>query len=394
MKKVGIITHYYKSTNYGGNLQAYALQKCIKNKYKLHVEQICYDLWNHAEQRKKTIKNYIDRKRLNGIFKKVFNYVKFKIKKIILIIFGKNKKEKLRKKSFKKFNSILIKNNRMRLVDCNIAECNKDYDIFITGSDQVWNLRWYRKPFFLDFVQEGKKKISYAASISMDYLTDEQKELFKNHLKDFKAISVREKQAISLLEGLTSVEPQLVVDPTLLLNREDWDNICSERIVKEKYIFCYALGDNKIMRKLLKKYAKKHKYKIVFIPFVSGNQSLYNISFGDIRLSYVTPQDFISLIKYAEYVFTDSFHGTVFSYIYQKQFFVFNRTKNGDMNSRIFNIVELFNCEERFIYKKEELNLEYLESLKPIEYSYNEKLEKLIESSKEFLRVNLEVEDE
>ena len=394
MKKNGIITHYYKSTNYGGNLQAYALQRCICEKLKLPIEQMCYDLWNHENNKKRTIKNYFNKKRLNGILKKVFIYVKSKIKTIILIIFGKNKKDKLRVQAFEEFNSVLIKNNGIRLIDSNIVECNKDYDVFITGSDQVWNLRWYRKPFFLDFVQEGKKKISYAASISMDYLTDEQKELFKNHLKDFKAISVREKQAISLLEGLTPVEPQLVVDPTLLLSREDWDNICSERIVKEKYIFCYALGDNKIMRKLLKKYAKKHKCKIVFIPFVSGNQSLYNISFGDIRLSYVTPQDFISLIKHAEYVFTDSFHGTVFSYIYQKQFFVFNRTKNGDMNSRIFNIVELFNCEERFIYKKEELNLEYLESLKPIEYSYNEKLEKLIESSKEFLRVNLEVEDE
>lgn len=401
MKKIGIITHYYNSQNYGGNLQSYALCFYIKKYHEIVVEQISFDFKGYVENyyseeiySKTPIKLLIKK---YGFIKCLYIYVHKELNYIKRIIF-KKKYEKIdynRYISYLTFNKEIIPHSAQIYTPNSIKDYKNEYTHLIAGSDQVWNvLLRYHSAFFLDFSKYGEKLISYAASISMDLLEKTEQELFKKKLSKFHAISVREENAVNMLKPLLSQEIKLVVDPTLLLSKNDWEEICSPRIIENDYIFCYFLGDNKKVRQLVKKYAKELGLKIVSI-ITSGNMFyIENGKFGDIRLEIVTPQDFISLIKHAEYVFTDSFHGTVFSYIYQKQFFVFNRTKNGEMNSRIFNIVELFNCEERFIYKKENLNIEYLESLKPIEYSYNEKLEKLIESSKEFLRVNLEVEDE
>ena len=125
------------------------------------------------------------------------------------------------------------------------GECADEYDAFVTGSDQVWNLKFYDAAYFLDFVPHEKPKYSYAASFSMNELTEEQKIVVKNHLSDFSGISVREENAIQLLEKNTNIEPVFVVDPTLLLNKEDWDEVCDECVVDEKYVFAYFLGRNR-----------------------------------------------------------------------------------------------------------------------------------------------------
>ena len=181
-----------------------------------------------------------------------------------------------------------------------------------------------------------------------------------------------------------------MLDPTLLLSREEWDEVCSDRKIDRDYVFCYFLGENKKERKIAKEFAKKHNLKLVTIPHAAGGINLVDRKFGDEKIYDASPQDFISLIKNAKYVFTDSFHAVVFSNIYQKQYFVFNRNKSGQMSSRITDITELFNQTERFCAGKDKENLTYVESLVDIDYSLpNDKFEELKKKSLEFLDRNL-----
>ena len=387
MKKIGVLTQYFNSTNYGGNFQAYALSNVIQQQG-FAVEQICFSPTASGSILKKAFANGLGGliKKLTRIPKKVF--FRF-IKK------SENKKHNAfvrRANATYHFNQVLIPHSGTVYNNETIKNCVNGYDIFITGSDQVWNMNWYVPAYFLDFVPSDKVKMSYAASISMDNLSKKQQQIIKDHLQDYKAVSMREPSAVKLLEGLSPVEVKTTLDPTLLLRKEDWDEVCADRVIKEEYCFCYFLGDNKRERKIATDFAKKHHLKLVFIPHATGvDISLPDLKMEGEKLYDVSPEQFLSLIKHAKYVFTDSFHAVVFSNIYQKQYFVFNRSKKGEMSSRIVDITALFNQSERFCAGKERETLEYVESLSEIDYSQpNEKFEQLKKESIEFLISNIE----
>ena len=345
-KRIGIITRYYKSINYGGNLQAYALCQFL-NKNGYNAEQICFSEKTKDKSIKKTF--------LRRLFLKIKRIFKNPIRELFIAPNEKRLCKKYnvwerRTKAFYKFNTHSIPHSNEVFYTNSIFKCVEDYDIFITGSDIVWNLKKYDPPYFLNFVPNSKIKMAYAASLGMNSLTEEQKKFLEKHLQGYLQISVREKDAVQLLKGITSVIPIQVADPTLLLSKSDWDSICSNRLISEKYVFCYFLGNNKKERVLAKKYAAKRGLQLVSIQPSVGTDPilLRDFQFGDIRLYDATPEDFISLIKYAECVFTDSFHAVVFSSIYQRDFFVFNRNKTNSLNTRIKSIVELLGTEERF----------------------------------------------
>lgn len=374
MKKIGVLTHYYDSLNYGGNLQAYALTKVLLNK-DFNCQQISF------------VKE-------NGV---VDSSIKGKVKKIIKIplvlcrkyISIKHNLSQTRKEAFENFNKNIIPHSEKIYSKENIKDCVEDYDAFITGSDQVWNFAWYNPEFFLGFAPSSKKKISYAASIGRDYITDEQKEIFRNSLKDFDAVSVREPSSIKLIEDLSPVPVVSTLDPTLLLGKEDWDKVSSKRLIEEEYIFCYFLGDYKKTRKIVNEFAKKHGLKIACIPYTAGIV-LSDRKFGDYRLIDASPEDFISLIKHAKYVFTDSFHAVVFSHIYGKEFFVFNRDKRALMSGRIKDITSLFACPERYCGTSDKMTLDYIEGLPALDYSREtEEFVNKKRESIEFLENNL-----
>lgn len=383
--KIGILTHYYNNNNYGGCLQAYALQNAIaKLGYK--VELISYDFRNNIIKEKVSILSKIKRSPST-----VVSILKKLLYRILYKNFIKSIKEGLniRNNTFQQFRNRILHSDKIS-THKELSTLQQNYDIFITGSDQVWNLQWYVSAFFLDFVPNGKKKISYAASISMSSLTEKQKDIFRNSLKDFNAVSVRESSDVELIKGLSPVPVVCTLDPTLLLNQTDWDEVCDVRIIQEKYVFCYFLGDNVKERQLAVKWAKAKKLKIVTIPMIS-NYKVINNNFGNYQLYDVTPEKFLSLIKYAECVFTDSFHAVVFSHIYQKEFFVFNRNKKAKMSTRIYNITRIFEVKERFCDCPEKETMSYIESLPAIDYSKNLiELEKLKNFSKEYLINSIE----
>ena len=381
--KAAIITLYHNNINCGGILQAYALYKYLENNG-IDVEQITYEKrLNVADVRfGARLRRFLKNRPISAV-KKIMNYFKMKLNYIPV----DEEEMKARRTAFQHFMCEIIQHSDKIYNQDSVRECVNDYDVFITGSDQVWNFAWYDSVYFLDFVDgKQKKKFSYAASFSMKELTDAQKLIVSDSLKDYEAISVREQDAVSLLDGLTNRTVEYVVDPTLLLKQEEWNEVCAESVVDEEYVFGYFLGSNiDVVRKAVE-FAHKRNFKFVMIPFASGNYNMKEDGLADIRIVDAAPEKFLSLIKNAQYVFTDSFHAVVFSFIYQKQFFVFNRDKKESMNSRIFSITELLGLEERFCNSKKKESLEYIEGLQEIDYTVPfEKFEELRARSVKFL---------
>ena len=258
MKKIGILTHYHNTTNYGGMLQAYALCKRI-NTFGLYGEQIAIDYIEATKNLDYTLR-YLKIKKLLKPIKPIYRALRnFKNRREI-------KRDAILKKSwedsFASFNNDWVPHSNRSYTEKNISEAVGIYDAFIVGSDQVWNPIWYFEPFFLSFVPKGTPKISYAASISQNQLSDKVKKIYATHLKDFKAISVRESSAVELLSNIAPTKVECVLDPTLLLTKEEWDEVAAERTISQSYAICYFLGNNANMRKVVTDFAKKKKHYI------------------------------------------------------------------------------------------------------------------------------------
>lgn len=344
---------YYKSHNYGGILQAYALQKVINN-LGFESEQICY-------KREDLFSPVIKCKRF---CKKLLNYIKHIKIFISTNFYFKNQK---RNKLFKIFEVNNINHSNRIYTDKKLKYANNIYSIFITGSDQVWadNI----SGFFLDFVSNDKLKISYAASISKEELSLDQKKHFKEALSTYNAISVREYKAVELLSEFSGDKKiDLVLDPVLLLRTDEWDKISSTRLIEKEYIFCYYLGNDRNIRNIATKYAERNNLIICTIPHIHEKIEPNDINFGNVQLMDVGPADFISLIKYATLILTDSFHCSAFSCLYKKNFFVFNRNEAEHMNSRITTLIDLFGCNNRFCDKYDEFQLEHMEKHRNSQY--------------------------
>ena len=305
MKKVGILTLYYKTYNYGAQLQAYALQQTIEN-LGYECEQIRF-VWS-CEQ---TIENYsnasIDQNAFYTFSKKI-------------------------KHSKKIYNS------------SNISDCLNEYDAFVVGSDQVWGVE-KSMPLInlsvmaLSFVPNNKLKVAYAASFGSTKPSSVIEEILKLELPKFDSLSMREKTSSQYLENITKKKVESVLDPVMLISREAWDNVDSDSITEnEEYVFYYTAGADTIQEKILSQIQEKYHLLIKRLGYISGEQ--------------VGPKEFIALVKNAKYVITDSFHATVFSIIYNKNFVVLpvdivptDRSKN----ARLRNLLEVFGLSERFV---------------------------------------------
>ncbi len=251
-----------------------------------------------------------------------------------------------------------------------MEHCGVEFDTLVTGSDQVWQMKSIRPACFLNFAAPGQKKISYAASVSMDSFTKVQAAVVKHYLRDFAAVSVRESQTVDLLRPLSPVEPVWTLDPTLLLSAEQWDDICADRMIEEQYLFCYFLGIDQQKCDLATEFACKNGWKVVTIPYLHGYDEKEPSDFGDYRLIDTSPEQFLSLIKHSAYVMTDSFHACVFSNIYKRQYAVFNRSKSGEMNNRIYSLTQMMEQQERFCDTDAKMSVAHLSSLTEIDYSH------------------------
>lgn len=235
-------------------------------------------------------------------------------------------------------------NQQEPLLLSEMPEMNKKYDTFIVGSDQVWNF-WNEKvdyTYFLDFVESGKKKISYAASFGQEQVPDIHKDKVTELLKKFSDISVREYQGQDIVKQLIDRDATLVLDPTLL-----WDKDKYLPLVKkpktDKYVFLYLREKDKRLESIAEKIAKEKNLKIIRVySYVKYK--------GKLPYGIQSPEEWLGCMKNAEYIVTNSFHAICFSLIFEKEFFIANLIGVHALNnSRLTSIVRQFGLEERIV---------------------------------------------
>ena len=328
--KIGILT-YHRADNYGAILQAYALQKTISmmgHECKL-VDYRCKGI----EDQYRCLKL-----RFN---KSMFKVVKYNINQLI------HKKKHIQFEQFR--NSHLVISNPYTLGT--IKDANKEYDLFIVGSDQVWNMECNRgdHTYFLDFVNDSKKKNSYAASFGKSKIPDNMIDVYHNLLSGYNFMSVREQSGQMLVKKIIRRECELVLDPVFLLSKEQWSEMI--RPIQEKYILLYQVYNSASLFGFAKKLSEEKKCRIISIS--QGLKAAFFHAKGTTRKSNVGPVEFLSLIRNAEYVVTNSFHGTAFSIIFNKLFFTEPVIGKYDVNSRFENLFNMFDIYNRSIVNEE-----------------------------------------
>lgn len=333
MKKIGIIT-FHSAHNYGAMLQVYALQQLI-DKYSYYVNVIDY-------RDKEIDKHYkvisIDNSNIQSRVKSTISN---------LIFYNKNKKR------YDIFNKFMNNNLRLSNTYNGIDDIKKNapkYDIYITGSDQVWNTRIVGElsdAYTLNFGDKNIKRISYAASIGENTLVNKYTDDYRNKLSILNHVSVRELDGKKALENVINKDIEVVLDPTLLLDKEEWENkLISNAKINEKYILAYVVEYNQEYVNIVNYLSKKTGLKVVY--FEKRNKYYEN----PLKSAYTEgPFEFVDLIKNAEYVIATSFHATVFSIIFNKKFFVVPHVKTG---SRVTNLLDKLQIVGRDINTLEE----------------------------------------
>lgn len=237
------------------------------------------------------------------------------------------------------------------------------YDIYITGSDQTWSPKvGLRDSLFLGFAPKERVCASYAPSVGVVSFSDEQQTYIKERLSKYQFVSCREKYGTELLKDLSPVKVETVLDPTLVVEADDWRRIEAPRIIDCDYIFCYFIGDLQYYRQFANQLSSQLNLPLVYIPV-----SYVDFSDDDRLLWDSGPREFLSLIDNAKVVLTDSFHGTIFSINFNKTFYSF--VKHAGLrsmdNMRIVDILERMSLLDRLKEKYGGGVIEY----KEIDYS-------------------------
>ena len=232
-----------------------------------------------------------------------------------------------------------------------LVDYTKKFDAFILGSDQVWNPMLLGGDYYtLTWVDSRRPKVTNASSFGVSEIPASQVKKTKEYLSRFSMISVREKQGAEIVEKLTGKKAEVCCDPTVLTDRKRWDELSGAcPFVSEKYIFCYFIGNNPSQREFAKKLAQKTDCKILAVKHID-EYIKSDDDFGNIDYLEVGPKEFVNFIRYATYVCTDSFHGTIFSIMYNKTFFTFKRfsdSQKSSMNSRVKNILSIVGLSNR-----------------------------------------------
>lgn len=361
MKRIGILTlnDYF---NYGNRLQNYALQRFLLNLTSVeNVETIWYRKNNMRINRK-----YIT---FDNIRRYIFNRHNYREYIDKHILFNDIIRENIIKRfSDKYIYSVFFYNVK--------TDVNNDYDYFIVGSDQIWNPASVDlKNEFLQFADRNKR-IAYAASFGVSEIKSDKVDIVKKGLEGIDFISVREYAGAKIVKDLTGKEVPVLVDPTLLLTINEWDKIIERPVWyrDEKYILVYFLS--KLPDKIKKDiHNLSEKYKLKIVDLMDKENIDYYCS---------SPSEFLYLIKNCSLMYTDSFHGTVFSIINKKPFVVSSRENVGmNMDSRIDTLLSMFHLENRKVSKDNNYEI-----ANPMEIEFPDVeaiLERERQRSKEFL---------
>lgn len=324
MKKIGILT-FHRAINNGAVLQAYALTTVFRSQ-----GCQCNDIDYSA-------------KKIDGSYK-IKSLKQRKNLKSIILYFIQDLNILKTQDKFKAFRDNYLNISKKNYDTC-ISQANEDYDSFVVGSDQVWNtdLTGNDLNYYLKFVH-NKPKYSYAASIGKKGFNEQNKEEIKNLLSHYKLITVREEAAVSTVNDLIEINPEVVPDPVFLLKKEEWENKFALEQKEEGFILFFMLHHNDDMIKFTSDLASKNKLKIInltndFKP-IKGFKSVRG--FG--------PLEFLKYISTSSYVVTDSFHAASLALILNKELYIGLKTGElKSLNVRIYGLVNKFGIKDRLI---------------------------------------------
>ena len=329
--------------NYGSILQAYALQQELNS-----MPNISYEIINQYGKKIVSLDNLLDKIKTLG-FRKTAQRIVWR--------FGM-KKLRNRSINIQKFIDERLKVSSKQYTEKNISEANSEYDGFVCGSDQIWNptLTDLDSMYWLGFSNERKLRFSYAPSIGVNDVSDEEARMIQKNLNGFDAVSCREESGTQLLNRIAGKQVcETVLDPTLLVDRKIWNQMCVN-YESDPYIFVYMLRGTKEQRELVERFAKSVRLKIVTMPFMEAEYPVwYDFKFGDKKIWDAAPDEFISVIRNATYVFTDSFHSSVFSILYHVPFFNFPKKGKAQL-SRIVGLQNLLQIDSRMVNSEEDIN--------------------------------------
>lgn len=300
--KVGIIT-YHAAHNYGSNLQAYALQKIVSN-----IGFDCEIINFRTLRQKDQYTPFTKRKGMKYLIKNAYFALNYGWRKQKYVLFEKF------------ISQYLVKSKEEYSTLAELEQYPFNYDYYISGSDQIWNTvpNDFDMAYYLPFVKTGKR-IAYAPSFGQIGNISHIEEI-KTCLLKYDAISVREENGVRIVKELTGIEPPVVLDPTLLLPKEEWEKLIGSSLIQHRYIFFYTLFATKEMIMICKKISKAMKLPVV----ISNISNQYEIISGFQKMTKAGPLEFLNLIKYADLVISSSFHGTVFSILLERPFYSIN----------------------------------------------------------------------
>ncbi|MCJ2378629.1 polysaccharide pyruvyl transferase family protein [Vibrio sp. ZSDZ34] len=362
--KVGIIT-IHNVSNYGAVLQAYALKELIKTKYDVSI--IDYD--------NRHVSKSLDYVRFGASFHSCLGTVKdiFRIIPRMRVI-----------PKFKRFIS-----EDMDIVPYNTDQVDK-FSTLISGSDQIWNPacvssdKTFIPEYFLSFATPNQNKIAYASSCGAYQYSSAEETVLGDYLGAYDALSTRESKTSKYLSSVVGREVEHVLDPTLLLQKDEWlDRLSDNNFREGDYILLYVIKKTPLLKKVINKLKNELNAKVILCE-----QGLHFDSIVDEHIRDAGPRDFISLFNNAKFVVTDSFHGTTFSLTFNKPFF---SVSPGANVNRISSLLEVVGLDSRIIHDED--------SLKSINSSHytldfseaNERLDAERQKSKDYLFSNLEM---
>lgn len=356
--KIGQITMY--GDNYGACLQAFALQKVIQNMGH-DIEIIRYLQTNRNIVGSASKLKKIQSLGVSGLLKYVIEH----------------KYIELRKNAYKNFRERFLSfNNKEWFRDDDLADINDKYDCFICGSDMIWSEEFSKDWdfFFLKFADK-RKSYSYAPSFGKNSLEDENRTRVKNYLEQFARVSCRENGGVELIGSLGIQNAIQVLDPTMLLSKDEWCELIpeKERVIREPYVFAYLFGNETDGRKSFINTVENKIGKVYTLPkFTKKSQNSFPIN-------GIGPMDYLRLFRDAEFIVTDTFHGLMFSIIFRKPFVVLQRHDGSQWSKysdRMTSTLEMFGLADRYI----DDNFKQIEIFKELDYS---KYEEIIDKRKE-----------
>lgn len=368
-KKVGILTFSY-SSNPGSVLQAYALQKVLSDELMCDTHIINY----HKEEAGKP------RFGKNVFCGPLRNWTPKNIVKWTARIIEYPSRMRPYKKFFKQYyNGYPTK----RCLREELGELEPIYDKFIVGSDQVWNFNSGNvdETFLLDFVKDDSKKISYAASFGNSEIPADKCNVVKELLSKFKCISVRESSGVDLVQNLTHRNATLVLDPSLLLEKEEYIKM-SKQPKQKNYVLLYLREECKEFETIAREFAESKG--LAFVKILKHRKCLKN----GIPGGAISPHEWLGYMSNSSYVFTNSFHGICFSVIFERQFFVdLLRANRSETNPRMQSVLALLDLESRLLTSSPD-------EIEDISYGLvNLKRSKMREESLNYLRRAVEWEE-